>query len=127
MNEDSPYYSMHSDLPKLKGMTEQAAKDFVTPYGYKLAVIQDNEEMNHDGWTVSVRLSEGKIRDVFAWSRPVMRQSDSLHPDAWNDGWLDEVNGAKLQSFINRLLDPNDPFGKPKLRAGKAQNGKGSD
>ena len=121
MTPDSPYYSMHDHLPKLYGESVLAGTEFVKPFGYTLAVIADGIEMVQDGWVVSVRLNEfGAISDVFAWARPVMRQTDSMHPDAWNDAWLDEKNSAIVLAFIAKLMDPNDPTGKPTILCGPA-------
>jgi hypothetical protein len=103
-------------------MSRQDASEFCRPFGYSLREIERGQEMCDDGFTVSVRLDAGeKISEVYAWARPVMKQSDSMHPDAWNDGWLDEPNAKKLKEFLQKIRDPEDPFGKRKLRCGPAK------
>jgi hypothetical protein len=111
------HFSFHETiLPLLYGKTEEEAKKIVSPHKYSIAIIQQDQEMIGSGWVVSVRLDESnRIKDVFAWSRPVSHPAQGLHPDAWNDRWLDEVNGAKSKAFMDKLMDPNDPTGKLRI------------
>ena len=92
--------SMHSHLPELSGMTQQNAEEYVKPFGYSLKVIGETDGMDENSFTVSVRLKDGVISKVFAWARPVYKQSDSMNEDSWNFGWLDEKNSEIFHNWL---------------------------
>jgi hypothetical protein len=101
---ESPYYSMHDNLPKLRGMNPKEAEEFVKPFGYTIAVINENDPMvKEEGFTVSVKLNEnGVIKDIYAFARPITKPADGMHQDAWDDSWLDKEQQEILLNILKK-------------------------